>query len=111
MGQGVSFKSERKIPGHDLYHDLTFSAHTIHCVCHSIRSMFRLLVIYNFGQLFDCVQKKNITALHCGVLCCLVLCGVENEYESCCKSQKMILKLLFLKNMMSLGLCKNKQIY
>ena len=29
-------------------HDLTFSAHTIDCVCHSIRSMFRVLGIYNF---------------------------------------------------------------
>jgi hypothetical protein len=27
---------------HDLNHDLTFSAHTINCVCHSIRSMFRV---------------------------------------------------------------------
>ena len=34
---------------HDLIHDLTFSAHTINCVCHSIRSMFRVLGIYNFG--------------------------------------------------------------
>ena len=33
----------------DLNHDLTFSAHTINCVCHSIRSMFRVLGIYNFG--------------------------------------------------------------
>ena len=34
---------------HDLNHDLTFSAHTINCVCHSIRSMFRVLGIYNFA--------------------------------------------------------------
>ena len=34
---------------HDLNHDLTFSAHTINCVCHRIRSMFRVLGIYNFG--------------------------------------------------------------
>ena len=34
---------------HDLNHDLTFSAHTINCVCHSIRLMFRVLGIYNFG--------------------------------------------------------------
>ena len=34
---------------HDLNHDLTFFAHTINCVCHSIRSMFRVLGIYNFG--------------------------------------------------------------
>jgi hypothetical protein len=32
----------------DLNHDLTFSAHTINCVCHSIMSMFRVPGIYNF---------------------------------------------------------------
>jgi hypothetical protein len=32
---------------HDLNHDLTFSAHTIKSVCHSIRSMFRVIFIYN----------------------------------------------------------------
>ena len=37
----------------DLNHDLTFSAHTINCVCHSIRSMFRVLGMYNFGFLVD----------------------------------------------------------
>ena len=34
---------------HDLNHDLTFSAHTFNCVCHSIRSMFRVLGVYNFA--------------------------------------------------------------
>ena len=29
----------------------SFSAHTIKCVCHSIRSMFRVLGVYNFGFL------------------------------------------------------------
>ena len=33
---------------HDLNHYLTFYAHTFNCVCHSIRSMFRVLGIYNF---------------------------------------------------------------
>ena len=33
---------------HHLNHDLTFSAHTINCVCHSIRSMFKVLGIHNF---------------------------------------------------------------
>ena len=36
---------------HDLNHDLTFSAYTINCVCHSIRSMFRVLGMYNFEYL------------------------------------------------------------
>jgi hypothetical protein len=46
MWQGISLKS-KKIT-HDLNHDLTFIAHTINCVCHSIRSM--LLGIHNFGN-------------------------------------------------------------
>ena len=36
---------------HDLNHDLTLSAHTINCVCHIIRSMFRVLGMYNFGHI------------------------------------------------------------
>ena len=40
---------------HDLNHDLTFFAHTINCVCHSIRSMFRVLGIYNFASRIKCV--------------------------------------------------------
>ena len=47
MGQDISLKVKGKT--HDLNHDLTFSAHTINCVCHSIRSTVRVLVIYNFG--------------------------------------------------------------
>ena len=31
-------------------HDWTFSTHTFNCVCHSIRSMFRVLGIYNFAH-------------------------------------------------------------
>ena len=34
---------------HDLNQDLTSFAHAIKCVCHSIRSMFRVLGIYNFA--------------------------------------------------------------
>ena len=41
---------------HDLNHDLTFSAHIINCVCHSIRSMFGVLGIYNF---VFCTKKKQ----------------------------------------------------
>ena len=39
-GQGTSLKVKEKT--HDLNHNSTFSAHTIDCVCHSIRSMFRV---------------------------------------------------------------------
>ena len=49
---------------HDLNHDLTFSAHTIHCVRHSIRSMFRVLCIYNFATNQDLIililQNVNV---------------------------------------------------
>ena len=48
MGQDISLKIV-KGKTHDLNHDLTFSAHTISCVCHSIRSMFRVLGICNLG--------------------------------------------------------------
>ena len=47
MEQDISLKVKGKT--HDLNHDLTFYAHTINCVCHSIRSMFRVLGIYNFA--------------------------------------------------------------
>ena len=33
-----------------LNHDSTFSAHTINYVCHSMRSMFRVLGVYNFDS-------------------------------------------------------------
>ena len=40
-------------------HDLTFSAHTINCLCHSIRSMFRVLGVYNFDHFmhFVCMLR------------------------------------------------------
>ena len=56
MGQDISLKSKRKTL--DLNHDLTFSAHTINCVCHSIRSMFRVLGISTFDvKLLDITHK------------------------------------------------------
>ena len=57
MGQDISLKSERKT--HDLNHDLKFSAYTISCVCHSIRSMFRVLGTYNFGYDLKIGKKKS----------------------------------------------------
>jgi hypothetical protein len=44
MGQDISLRMKGKT--HDLNHDLTFSAHTIKCVCHIIRSMFRVHLVY-----------------------------------------------------------------
>ena len=55
MGQGISLKGKGKP------HDLTFSAHTINCVCHSIRSMFRVFGIYKLLQTF--MYKKNVPPL------------------------------------------------
>ena len=46
-GAGYKLKNEGKT--HDINNALTFSAHTINCVCHSISSMFRILGVYNFG--------------------------------------------------------------
>ena len=35
-----------------------FTAHTISCVCHNIRSMFRVLWIYNFGPALHCFYSR-----------------------------------------------------
>ena len=59
---------------HDLNHDLTFSAHTINCMCHSIRSMFRVLGVYNFA--FDQEFVKEI--VNCQALgSTILLAGVK----------------------------------
>ena len=57
---GAGYKLE-KVKGktHDLNHDLTFSAHTINCVCHSIRSMFRVLGMNNFGTIAKAALIAN----------------------------------------------------
>ena len=39
-----------------------FTAHTINCVCHSIRSMFRVLGMYNFDRTFS-KFKVNIPVI------------------------------------------------
>ena len=59
MGQEISLTSERNT--HDLNHELTFSAHTYNCVCHSIRSMFRVLGVYNFDPVI--LSKKAVIFL------------------------------------------------
>ena len=46
---------------HDLNHDLTFSAHTINCVCNSIRSMFRVLCIYIYTFAHIIFSVKNVS--------------------------------------------------
>ena len=44
---------------HDLYHDLTFNARTNNCGCHSIRSMFRVLGVYNFEEDEENAQRQT----------------------------------------------------
>ena len=58
MGQGISLKVKEIT--HYLNHDLTFSAHTINCVCNSIRSMFRVLGVYNFALSMDLQQPPFV---------------------------------------------------
>ena len=50
---------------HDLNHNLKFSAHIINCVCHSIRSMFRVLGIYNFGPKTKLQSPFYVSELIC----------------------------------------------
>ena len=45
---------------HDLSHDLTFCAHTINCVCHSIGTMFRVLGTYNFGEGLHSEEEERV---------------------------------------------------
>ena len=59
---------------HDLTHDLTFYAHTMKCVCHSIRSMFRVLGVYNF----DLGCKEFEILLSYVLSPCIHTCTVSN---------------------------------
>ena len=58
MGQGISLKSKWKswIKSWVIY----FTAHTINCVCHCIKSMFRILSVYNFGKAYDYKWFQNL---------------------------------------------------
>ena len=49
MGQGISLKSERKNPWFKPWFNILLHTQSIVCATHSIRSMFRVLGIYNFG--------------------------------------------------------------
>ena len=49
LGQGISLKSERNNP----WSNILLHTQSINCVCHSIRSMFRVLGIYNFDFYFN----------------------------------------------------------
>ena len=58
-----------------------FTAHTINCVCHSIRSMFRVLGIYNFVQ---CLNFMSIleSYLHFTTFCTLKkVFPIYKEYD------------------------------
>ena len=84
MGQDISLKSESKT--HDLNHDLTFSAHTINCMCHSIRSMFRVLGVYNFEHHLKKVGKwRQIISKVFVYVVCRVVAPIILESQSTCK--------------------------
>ena len=40
-----------------------FTAHTFNCVCHCIKSMFRVLGVYNFGPGFNQNSNENIVRI------------------------------------------------
>ena len=66
---------------HDLNHDLTFSAHTINCVCHSIMSMFRVLGIYNFagGLKIELAKKVLPLFLYQTIKMDATICGMYRD--------------------------------
>ena len=81
MGQFISLKS--KWITHDLNHDLIFYAHTFNCVCHSIRSMFRVLGIYNFDAMYKILWpwfSYNVT--------CTFPTSKKMSQSSCDKSEQ-----------------------
>ena len=47
----------------------TFNAFTIHCVCQKIRSMFRVLRIYNFDFSQNFNEVSLLSDLHTLMLC------------------------------------------
>ena len=52
-----NYSREETIQGRKLYEEIRY---TINCVCHSIRSMFRVLGKYNFEKLF-LLERKQVT--------------------------------------------------
>ena len=51
---------------HDLNHYKHFTAHTFNCVCHCIKSMFRVLGVYNFGYQLKSTANSAHFALFLG---------------------------------------------
>ena len=68
MGKGISLKNEKINPWFKPWFK-HFTAHTINCVCHNIRSMFRVLGMYNFGlnqpKFQIMLYRKEPIAWHC----------------------------------------------
>ena len=54
-----------------------FTAHTINCVCHSIRTMFRVLGMYNFGYGRKVQHKKLQQDIFCFNVIVQRTCFVE----------------------------------
>ena len=45
-----------------------FTAHTFNCVCHCIKSMFRVLGVYNFALCMKIEEKRERLEGHCTVV-------------------------------------------
>ena len=65
-----------------------FTAYTINCVCHCIRSMFRVLGIYNFEQpqIYAYLAKINISLLKNAQFIIQVLPGIREDKPRTTKS-------------------------
>ena len=77
---------------HDLTHDLTFYC-AINCVCHSIRSMFGVLGIYNFGY-----------SVHSSSMYCKSILGlVDTHYDLVCRTEVFGTKRKFCQTILTLS--------
>ena len=72
-----------------IYH---FTPHTINCVCLRIRSMFRVLGMYNFASWFNLKFKDNMEKWK--LINLTATCNNERESVFCLLS-KPIFKLLY----------------
>ena len=66
MGQGISLKSWRNNPWFKPWFNISLDTQLLNCVCHSIRSMFRVLgIIYKFGRTLTYTAIRNNLTYHC----------------------------------------------
>ena len=87
MWQGISLKSERNNP----WFNILLHTQSIVCACHSIRSMFRVLGIYNFGWGWKCSTPSIASPCHT-----LVFTGDKVERKELWLERQEILWTYFL---------------